>query len=891
MSRREFHKEDFDDNSIDIEELDDYDDEYDEAEEVAGAEDEYEEDDEYDEAEEVAGAEDEYEEDDEYDEAEEAAGAEDEYEEDEEYDDSEEIEYDDSEELEYYDSEEVEYADPEEDYGEWMDEPSNDRAGVPAKNSDNEASKKPTGDAGYLAEEYEDEECSGAFGKIVGGLGIAIAILLVITAGAFFVLKKNPFKDATSKDVVFNAQLEDVGIELENIETIGGEGLERAYEKKLTEYAVPVEIDEPTEDITEKDKTEEDITVGYEENDYEKDIEVSLEAVSVLKDLKVKFVNAGTGKLIANIPFEIEVKYPDGNKKIWSDSDKDGIIYYSDLAAGSYSVHAIAISDERYSGYKMPGDKTAEVKGEIAYNAVNVADEILDSSQVDEGTEDTARDGADSGGASETITAPVVTDTVTFVESSKTDTYEEVDKSQIVYIASFMELDVKKLATGAETVSPEGTATGAETAGTEGTASETENENPEGSEDSGNLQPEMQPSISIDSSSVSLGLGSVTEVQVTLTGVQFSEVSASSSNSNVATAMIRGDGKMTITGLSAGSATISVAMLDRTDVVASVEVTVTGGDNNENSQDGGSEGEGEGNGSEGNTGDSADELKFNDGTAVYVLDGSSYRKAKKADYETAAKFYRLKTVYTGWQTINGSTYYYTSDGRVVTGTQTIQGKSYTFDNNGVLTSGGSANANTGDGTLGIDVSKWNGKIDWNKVKAAGIGFVIIRVGYRGSSKGSLVDDSMFKTNISGAVAAGLKVGVYFVTQATNEVEAVEEASMVIDRISGYGLSYPVFLDVEASGGRGDKIDKATRTTVCSTFCQTIANAGYSAGIYANKNWLTEKIDASQLGGYRIWVAHYAAECGYTGSYQMWQYTEKGSVDGISGNVDLNRSYF
>ena len=115
--------------------------------------------------------------------------------------------------------------------------------------------------------------------------------------------------------------------------------------------------------------------------------------------------------------------------------------------------------------------------------------------------------------------------------------------------------------------------------------------------------------------------------------------------------------------------------------------------------------------------------------------------------------------------------------------------------------------------------------------------------------------------------------------------------MVIDRLKGYSIQLPVYLDVEASGGRGDKIDVATRTAVCRTFCQTIANAGYSAGIYANKNWLTEKINTGELAGYSIWVAHYNETCGYTGSYSMWQYTDKGTVDGISGNVDLDKVYF
>ena len=96
--------------------------------------------------------------------------------------------------------------------------------------------------------------------------------------------------------------------------------------------------------------------------------------------------------------------------------------------------------------------------------------------------------------------------------------------------------------------------------------------------------------------------------------------------------------------------------------------------------------------------------------------------------------------------------------------------------------------------------------------------------------------------------------------------------------------------MESSGGRGDKIDTTTRTAVCKAFCKTIQDAGYTAGIYANKTWLNEKINTSELSAYKIWLAQYAAEPTYTGRYDLWQYTSTGKVSGISGNVDLNTSY-
>lgn len=192
--------------------------------------------------------------------------------------------------------------------------------------------------------------------------------------------------------------------------------------------------------------------------------------------------------------------------------------------------------------------------------------------------------------------------------------------------------------------------------------------------------------------------------------------------------------------------------------------------------------------------------------------------------------------------------------------------------------------------MGIDVSKWNGNIDWNAVKNSGVSYVIIRSGYRGSSEGKLIVDPKFESNIKGATSVGLKVGIYFFSQAVDEIEAVEEASMVLGQIKDYKISYPVFLDVEASGGRGDKIDLATRTAVCKAFCQTIQNAGYTAGVYSNKTWLEGKLDASSLSSYKIWLAQYAAAPTYKGRYDLWQYRSTGSVSGVSGNVDMNISY-
>lgn len=194
--------------------------------------------------------------------------------------------------------------------------------------------------------------------------------------------------------------------------------------------------------------------------------------------------------------------------------------------------------------------------------------------------------------------------------------------------------------------------------------------------------------------------------------------------------------------------------------------------------------------------------------------------------------------------------------------------------------------------LGIDVSKWQGEIDWKLVRDAGIEYAIIRCGYRGSVTGSLVEDPYFEQNIKGALAAGVKVGVYFFTQATNEVEAVEEASMVVSLIRDYDIEYPVFIDTEGAGGNGraDDLDVETRTMVCDAFCRTVENAGYEAGVYASRNWYNSRLDTASLERYVIWLAEYRSVPIYKGYYQMWQYTSGGSVNGIAGNVDLNISY-
>lgn len=198
---------------------------------------------------------------------------------------------------------------------------------------------------------------------------------------------------------------------------------------------------------------------------------------------------------------------------------------------------------------------------------------------------------------------------------------------------------------------------------------------------------------------------------------------------------------------------------------------------------------------------------------------------------------------------------------------------------------------------GIDVSYYQGNIDWKKVKNSGVEFVIIRVGYRGyGSAGTLVEDPKFKTYLDGAAKAGLKVGVYFYTQAITTAEAQEEAKFVLDRIKGYSLQMPVYYDIESvdyDTGRLDSagLSKAQKTALCTAFCDTIIKSGYSAGVYANYTWLNYYIDGAGLGKkYPIWLAHYTSNTNYDQRMDMWQYSGSGTVSGISAYTDVNVWY-
>ena len=797
-----------------------------------------------------------------------------------------------------------------------------------------------------------------AMDRIMAATGVAVLILAIVTGSVY-----------ASARMVDNqvSEFVSVGTQLDGIHMIGEQGLLAVADATVAKIAAANAVDEDYEDQKE-----------YDEAEYTNGGTVELELVSVQKDLKIKFTNKKSGKLISNVPFAVTITDPKGKTATWSDDDMDGIIYKKGITPGNYTVAVNALTDEKYKDYTLPtGTQKVEVKKDIAYKKVDVSNEIKKESEINAAKEDTMKN--------DTVVESVLEDTVQWVESKTLPpSYREVGKDKITnpetvaYSGNFLRMAAIE-PTAAPTAEPTETSEPTETTEpvettkptaeptettkptTEPTTEPTETTKPTAAPTTEpTTAPTVSPSVSpsptpaatptavLEPTSVTVAVEAEATSQIKVTNYTGTATyKVASKDDKIATARVDANGKITVKGVAAGDTTVTATVtmgsvtktlelavkvtakmaitLDKTAVTvypkstATVTATVSGSgtvtasSSNTNIatvsvngktititgvkagsatitavyKEGNSEVKATCTVKVGTSNPREDKntvLKDTSGKELYVSDGNNeYRLAHYADYYTASKFYiKEATRYTGWQTLDGKVYFFKADGNKVTGEQVIQGAKYNFASDGSLV--------VGSGTMGIDVSKWNGTIDWNAVKNSGVSYVIIRVGYRGSSQGALIEDPKFKTNIKGATAAGIKVGVYFFTQAVDEVEAVQEASMVLDRISGYKISYPVFLDVEGSGGRGDAIDSATRTAVCKAFCNTIKNAGYTPGIYANKTWLSSKMDAGALSGYKIWLAQYAKTPTYTGRYDLWQYRSNGKVSGISGNVDLNLSY-
>lgn len=694
---------------------------------------------------------------------------------------------------------------------------------------------------------------------------------------------------------------------------------------------------EPEEEAAEEEPVEEEIE--EEEEPVEEDQkELSLACTSIEKDLKIK-IEDQKSKLVTGEQFSVSVKSDKKNAKAstYEDKDKDGIIYIDKIEAGKYTV---TLENAGFYAVKK-GTMQVTVKDKIEYKKVDVKDEIKTEAQINTAVEDTAKkDVPQESTLKDTV--PLLESKVSTSKVSRAD----VDVSNFSKASASSKMVSVTLTKSAGTTTTEPTTpttptepgNGDNSGGTTdpgkdntngsgdnsgGTTEPGKDDKGDGDNSGGTTIPEQptEPTTpeppskgeGISEQSLTTALRQIfsmrtvyaaaeqttdtnakaavaaTTATVTLpeTVTLYSGGSSASdslavalhitgesalikqvkwSSSNAGVVALSGDSgtSVTLTAKSKGSAEVTATITYVTDAKettkeASVKTKVTVADFS----------------------DSSVVLKDKSGNVLYT-DANATKQATLKDYAFTDAFY-TSPQYTGWRTDGGKVYYYDANHNKVTGNQVIGGVMYTFGGDGALSQS--------SGNRGIDVSKYQGNIDWGAVAASGINFAIIRVGYRGSSSGALVQDPYFKKNISGATKAGIKVGLYFFTQAVNEAEAVEEASMAMSLASGYKVTYPIFIDTEsASGGRANGLSKSARTAVVKAFCQTVRNGGYKAGVYASKSWYANQLNASALNGYCIWVAQYNSSCTYSGKYDMWQYSSKGSISGIKGNVDMNISY-
>ena len=732
---------------------------------------------------------------------------------------------------------------------------------------------------------------------------------------------------------------------------------------------------------------------------------LSLVLTSVEKDLKIKLIDEDD-TLVKGVPWGVTVTDAEGKTSENEDDDEDGIIHLTDVSAGDYSVQLNP--NDALADYVLPSEtQSVSVKAKVEYKVIqNIRDEIKTEKEVNAAVED-----ANGNQAADVETGTAPTDTVEWVESTKTANGETYVESAVVLantakapvspnrfaaaldmlkssasagvlrnrVIGFPVLLAENVGTSSSSLdNPDGSSSETTSSSSETTSSSSETTSSSSETTSSSSEttssssettssssettsssttsssttgdnPVTKPisdtaTVGMSASTASIKVGATVQltatsnpaagsIKYTSSDAGIAEVSSSGlvTGKNVGKAVIYGTAtysdnstkaaacEVTVTAAETPvvnlKGTASVAVGSATKITAEVvpasttvewsisdkslatiaadglNCTVTG------VKAGSVKLTAKGSNGKSTTltitvaaaqyADTA-QLYDKDKNALYVYENNAYRLAKYSDYKSGkfSKYYKKVEgyLYTGWQTIEGKTYYYKKDNTYVTGEQVIAGVKYNFATDGSLTQG--------SGTLGIDVSKYQPSINWASVKASGVSYAIIRCGYRGSSTGALIQDPYFVSHIKGAKAAGLKVGVYFFTTALTEAEAVEEASMCAALCSGYGINYPVFMDVESSNRPGfNSMSAAQRTSIIQAFCNTVKSAGYTPGVYANKTWLTSYMNASALSGYKIWLAQYNANGPtYTGRYDLWQYTSKGSVAGISGNVDMNQSY-
>lgn len=639
-------------------------------------------------------------------------------------------------------------------------------------------------------------------------------------------------------------------------------------------------------EVTEVFGTEEvfmtEMTEVTEETEMEviQTISVTLSASSIEKDLKIKILDENDVR-IKGQPFVITVT-PEGASegKEYNDHDMDGIIYMKSMTPGNYTVQLHDI--EGYIPVVNP--ITATVKEQIVYEKVEIKNEIKKESEINVSQEEAPQQSEP--------TVDEIKDTIPYLQSSaKTDEVAK-DKVDMSVFADASVSEEKSIAVlTKKEIASDATETVLATA-----------------EISVPKKATIYTAGKDSSKTVTLQLNFKDDADI-IKDIQWQVDGATTESSDVVDCVVAED-KMSaeLKMKSAGTVNVSVVVTYEESVImpAASESSAVESEDDKEGDSANTPKEAQTRSSantntleqqpqvQTNTGkvtcevtvgahtDDATQLKDVDGNVLFI-DKDATQSATPKNYETVEKFY-TNPKYIGWQKFDGKVYYYKEDHTYATGKQIIGGVEYEFDESGYLI--------TKDRTIGIDVSKWQGKIDWEKVANAeiGIDFAIIRCGYRGISSGSLIEDKYFKQNIEGATKNGIKVGVYFYSQAITKAEAIEEASMALELVKGYNLQLPIYIDTEGSGGRGDEISKAERTEILKTFCEVIKNAGYKPGVYSGAYWFKNHVNASEVEQYHIWVAQYNKELSYKGRYDIWQYTSSGKVPGINGNVDMDIAY-
>ncbi len=267
-----------------------------------------------------------------------------------------------------------------------------------------------------------------------------------------------------------------------------------------------------------------------------------------------------------------------------------------------------------------------------------------------------------------------------------------------------------------------------------------------------------------------------------------------------------------------------------------------------------------------------------DGSSTIYVDNAGKHIATYKDYVAGKDYYQKSGEETkstfGWQKSKNGTVYYDKNGKAVSGAQVINGVKYTFDTKGKLITK----------TI-VDVNKYSGNIDWNKASMV-VNQVYVRAGFRGTN-GTLAEDSNAATYIKGASDSNIKVGLYITSRATNEVEAVEEASLAVKVAEAYGgVTLPIYIELGAP--EQQKLSKSEMDAIVSAFGKVVRSAGYNPGVYGSKSMLNSSVSSSACTGMDVWVGEAGNNCSYKGAYEMVNYNQNGKVPGFPDKVSVSQ---